>query len=109
MEMTFFWIACMVLFFVPLIFVWNQVYQDGIVGRTSLLTISGAAALFLLDPFLGDDQYNPPALAVLLIWSFALFLVWHLWRFHRRVLRRECPPDCPVDRRQVPDRRFRRA
>ena len=107
MRMYFFWTACLVLTVVPVVFVWNAVYKDGIVGRIALLTIAFVAAMFVLDPFFGDAKYDVPPLGVAMACAFAIFLLWHLWRFHRRVLRRgACPPDCPMDRRHTPDRRY---
>ncbi len=100
--------ACAVLTALPPLFIWNRVYKDGIIGRAFLGGISACAALFLLDPWFGDAKYDVPPLAVALAWSVAGFLCWHLYRFHTRVFRHTgvCPPDCPHDRRKVPDRRF---
>lgn len=96
---------------VPLYFVWNRVYKDGVMGRAALLTISFCSWAILLDVTLGEDEdkYTPSRLGVMLVVAFTAFLCWHLWRFHRRVEKRlgtQCPPDCPQDRRKVPDRRF---
>ena len=109
MKVIFFVMACVVLAVVPPIFIWNRVYKDGVIGRLALSGISLSSFFFLLG-YVEEGERNPPATAVLLISSVALFLVWHLWRFHSRVLRTQkpthCPPNCPEDRRRVPDRRF---
>lgn len=86
-----FLIACGVLFVVPISFVVHKVYDDGLVGRIGLLGVSFSAALFLLHALAGalDDKVEklpvPPGM-VLMACCFAIFLVWHLFRFHRRVL-----------------------
>lgn len=109
MKMALFWAACAVLGVVPLYFIWNQVYKDGVIGRAALLLISGAALGTTIDALLSDqvNKYDPPPSGVAMTVAFAAFLVWHLWRFHRRVDRQgQCPPDCPQDRRKLPDRRY---
>lgn len=97
--------ACGVLFFVPLYFVINHVYQDGIIGRASLLGISFIAGTFVAEALFGDTQYDIPLQITLLVLAFTAFLCWHLWRFHRRVLRRKERP-VEDDRRAGVDRRF---
>ena len=74
-----------VLIVVPAWFILHDVYDDGIVGRAALGGVILAAAVLLMQAV--DAAPTPPAAAVLLIASFAAFLVWHLFRFHRRVLR----------------------
>lgn len=80
--------ACAVLFFVPLYFVLNSVYQDGVFGRLALLCISFCSAMFLLEAAFGTPIQVPP-LVVFLVSSFAVFATWHLGRFHFRVLKKE--------------------
>lgn len=109
MKMAIFWLSVMVMATVPLFFVMHRVYKDGIVGRSALLGISFFSTLYLLDASIGRRQYDVSWIGVGLATSVAAFLVWHLWRFHSRVLRKESaqyPPGCPQDRRSVPDRRF---
>ncbi len=105
-----FWVAIWVLALVPLYFVASEVYKDGIVGRGALLCISFASWSFIMDSLIGGAQYQVLKQTALLVVAFAAFLCWHLWRFHSRVVKkmkaRVCPPDCPVDRRKMPDRRF---
>jgi uncharacterized PurR-regulated membrane protein YhhQ (DUF165 family) len=87
MKMILFYTACSFLLVVPVLFVWNRVYKDGIFGRISLLGISSVAGLFLLDSV--DEHggvYEPTWLTVWGFVSFAVFLVWHLCRFHHRVI-----------------------
>jgi hypothetical protein len=78
-------ISCSVLFVVPLYFVIHSVYKDGVFGRASLLSISFFSAGILGEAAVGTGFYAPP-IFVLLISSFAVFLVWHLFRFNARVL-----------------------
>lgn len=108
-----FYFACIVLAVVPLIFVYHKVYKDGIVGRASLLGISFVAILWLMDVtdkyFDGEDLPVVSNRGMCFTVLVAIFLVWHLARFHGRVLRRDdikYPPGCPMDRRKCPDRRF---
>lgn len=86
MTQTIFLVACVVLFLVPPWFVVNSVYQDGVIGRAGLLGISFGAAIFLAEAAFGTPIYAPP-LFVWLAAFFAIFMVWHLFRFHRRVLK----------------------
>ena len=82
--------SCVVLAVVPVVFVANRVYQDGIVGRVALLAISFAADMYLLD-FTFGVRYTVLPQTAFFFAAVALFLCWHLWRFHRRVLRRTDP------------------
>lgn len=95
--------ACAVLVTVPMYFIVHRVYQDGIVGRIALSLIAFAAATFFLDMIDGTEWEILPQIALMTA-AFAAFLVWHLWRFHRRVLKTY--PDFEVERRKTPDRRF---
>lgn len=81
-----FMLACAVLFVVPIIFVWHSVYEDGLVGRISLCGISFSAATYLIEWLLGDTEYVISLQRLMFVSSFATFICWHLWRFHRRVL-----------------------
>ncbi len=80
--------ACAVLLIVPLIFVVNEVYEDGLFGRIGLLGISFSAATFLLSYADGQDYVLLPQ-TVFMACSFAIFILWHLLRFHLRVLRKQ--------------------
>lgn len=84
---TAFLIACSVLLVVPIYFVTHSVYEDGVFGRIGLCGVSFASAAFLLEWFEGDGFEVMPQ-TVLMVSMFALFLIWHLLRFHRRVLRK---------------------
>lgn len=89
--MAIFWASCGTLFMVPLWFVWHRVYADGIVGRAALLMISFSSATFPLEEMLDDDvHWDMQPQTVALVAAFAMFLVWHLMRFHRRVVREAC-------------------
>lgn len=104
-----FYSVCVVLAVIPLIFVFNKVYKDGIVGRVGLLGISFIAWTWIFDLLFNDyGALESSNRGIALDTMVAIFLVWHLFRFHRRVIRRDtCPPDCPQDRRHIPDRRFK--
>lgn len=78
-------VACVVLFIVPVIFVYHRVYDDGFFGRLGLVGLASMSAIVLLETAFGDG-YGISAEVSLLVASFALFMVWHLWRFHRRVV-----------------------
>lgn len=108
MKLSIFYSALFILAGVPVYFVWNKVYKDGLIGRTALLSISFFSLLILMDGLLGNEnKYYPQDIVICLIFAFAVFLTWHLIRFHGRVLKsKHCPPDCPVDRRTRADRRF---
>lgn len=110
MKVAIFYFTLALLANVPLYFVWEKSYHDGIIGRAALLLISFSAWAVVLDIVIGDDgtKYQPPRLGLAMLIGFTVYLIWHLWRFRRRVGKREsgCPADCPQDRRQIPDRRF---
>jgi hypothetical protein len=80
--------ACIPLVIVPPLFIYNNVYKDGIVGRLGLVCISVSAAFVWLNHIFAENDTNfPLALLAMLAASFAVFLVWHLFRFHSRVVR----------------------
>lgn len=79
--------ACLVLSVVPLYFVINSVYQDGVFGRASLLGISFCSSIFVGEAAFGNSIPVHPLVA-LLVTSFAVFACWHLVRFHGRILKR---------------------
>ena len=90
--------ACVVLFVVPIVFVWNQVYEDGLFGRIGLIGISFSAFIFGARIIqLGRTHLWPET--ELMIVSFAVFLIWHLWRFHRRVLKAKSAEQGKLERR----------
>ena len=91
MKTALFLVACAVLFVVPLAFVINKVYEDGILGRMALLGISFCAFGFGAQWW--SDRIEPQPLLVFMLASVAAFICWHLWRFHRRVLKRARVPD----------------
>lgn len=85
-----FMIACAWLVLVPAIFIYHKVYDDGVLGRASLSMICGLAAMMLMVQFFSDlHRYAwMPMEVSLLALAFAVFLTWHLIRFHRRVVKR---------------------
>lgn len=88
--------VCVVLGVIPLAFIFHNIYEDGLIGRAGLAGISFSAGLLLLAWFDYDlfpifPFYEALPLLVLEVTFFAVFLVWHLFRFHRRVLRRANP------------------
>ena len=95
-----FLVSVLVLFVVPVVFVWHSVYDDGLLGRVALVGISFSSFIFALKIYsLGN--WNPWPETVLLMASFATFLVWHLWRFHRRVLRNKDAEEGKLERRHA--------
>lgn len=81
-----FFVACLVLVAVPPYFVAHRVYKDGLLGRLALLGISFFGLLVVMETIFGKG-YGIDKEVALLVASFALFLIWHLVRFHRRVAR----------------------
>jgi hypothetical protein len=81
--------ACIVLLVVPVVFVMHSVYQDGFFGRVGLLGVAFSSATFLGEWATGTEYEILPQ-TVLMVSAFAVFLCWHLFRFHRRVLRTKC-------------------
>lgn len=107
MKESIFLFDCALLVVVPCWFIVNSVYQDGVFGRTALCGIAFAAATFLMEAVNGEAAYVSPQM-LLLVSAFAVFMVWHLLRFHRRVLRQRsgihaprAPADCPLMERDV--------
>ena len=103
MKIAIFITSCGLLFFVPMLFVMNKVYKDGIIGRAALLIISFMSATVLMDYFNGVEYELLPQ-TVGLVAAFAVFMSWHFWKFHRRVLRqfRQCNESL-ADRRFHPE------
>lgn len=83
--------CCIVLAVVPCYFVVNKVYEDGLIGRIGLLGISFTAASYVLAWFDYDEwpdfPFEPDLQEAMMFGFAAMFLVWHLFRFHRRVVR----------------------
>lgn len=90
--------SCVALFIVPILFVWNEVYQDGLFGRVGLLGISFSAFMFASRIVIYGYHRLWPETELLII-SFAIFLCWHLFRFHRRVLSNRKAEQGKVERR----------
>ena len=90
--------ACAVLFIVPIVFVWNDVYEDGFFGRIGLIGISFSSMVFGLKII--ERGYVWPESEILLV-SFAIFLMWHLCRFHRRVLTTRKAERHEIERRRA--------
>lgn len=84
-------VALLFLFVVPLVFIWHDVYDDGVFGRISLggvVLMSFISMVLILDGHKICDPSEatlPLALAWLTI-AYSVFITWHLFRFHRRVL-----------------------
>lgn len=87
MKQAIFLISCSILTVVPLLFVWNRVYQDGILGRVGLLGISFASSTYLIEKVLVGTRYDVLPQTAAFFAFVAVFLCWHLFRFHARVLR----------------------
>lgn len=99
-------VALIVLAVVPILFVWDEVYQDGLVGRVSLVTISFSSVVFILRLSNGEIGHLWPETQLIII-AFAVFLIWSLIRFQnrvRKVLKNGKPKD--EERRTGSERRF---
>lgn len=88
-----------VLVIVPAIFIYNKVYEDGVMGRAFLGGIILFAAIPLLETFLDGMRYTLPDEIVCLVAAFAGFISWHLARFHCRVVRSKRAARGEIDRR----------
>src|SRR5690242_1392051 len=108
LKLIIFYATCTVLATVPMYFIFHRVYKDGLIGKLGLMGISLTAWSYIFDlaslerdyPYLSNRQ-------LMWVFMFAVFLVWHLFRFHRRVLTKSSySPECAGDRRKVPDRRY---
>ena len=108
LKFILFYGSCLVLATVPMYFIFHKVYKDGLIGKFGLIGISLTAWSYLLDlASMGHDYPVVSNRQLALTLMFAVFLIWHLFRFHRRVLNKETrPADCAEDRRKIPDRRF---
>lgn len=115
----FFYLGCAILIIVPSWFIAHRVYDDGIVGRIALSAIILAAVAIVAQAMAGyfdawwaspawpafrgadysDAGYNVAREEAALVMAFAVFITWHLWRFHRRVVRQTrqaTPPRTPA-------------
>ncbi len=91
--------CCIVLVVVPVVFVMNKVYQDGFFGRCGLLGISFSAATFLMEWFTGES-YEMLWQTTFLVLSFTVFICWHLFRFHNRIVLARRAASGEVERRR---------
>lgn len=98
---TLFLMSLLVLFFVPLLFIWHSVYKDGIFGRIALCGLSFFSGVFLLREFADGFQYSPHPETVGLVTSFAVFIVWHLGRFEKRHRTDKKAKEGAIDRRRL--------
>lgn len=98
MSTAIFMLCCVVLVVVPIVFVLHKVYQDGFFGRCGLLGIAFAAATFLLEWLHGEEYVMLPQTVALVV-SFTVFLCWHLFRFHSRVVLERKAKSGEIDRR----------
>jgi hypothetical protein len=85
--------VCVVLTVIPVAFIFHNVYEDGLIGRGGLAGVAFSSALHLMvwfdyDWFPHFPFWDVVPLLVLQAVFFAIFLVWHLFRFHRRVLKK---------------------
>lgn len=88
-----FGIVCMALVVIPVVFIFHNVYEDGLIGRLGLAGVAFFSAVHLMAWFDHGDFPDFPfwdvvPLFVLQTAFFAVFLIWHLVRFHRRVVLR---------------------
>ena len=95
-----FLVSVLVLFVVPVVFVWHSVYDDGLLGRVALVGISFSSFIFALKIY-SLGTWNPWPETVLLMASFATFLSWHLWKFTRRIRLAEKAQRHEIERRHA--------
>lgn len=77
-----------VLTVVPGWFIWHKVYKDGVLGRMSLGSISLFAFLLFAESAWGKgNTFAMTNLLLCLVAAFAVFICWHLYRFHSRYAR----------------------
>lgn len=81
-------VACIVLFVVPITLVFNDDYEDRILGRLGLLGIAFFAAIFLSEIFFGGGYHIEREEAGLFA-MMALFLLWHLRTFCKRIKKKK--------------------
>lgn len=94
--------ALLVLAILPLVFICNRVYKDGVFGRIALACICAASALLFVERRLfGNDERIVWMLLTVLIVGMATFLSWHLVRFHTRIARPLADADVPAGRMRV--------
>ena len=78
---------------VAYVFISHSVYDDGLIGRIGLAGIGGTSALVVMQAVFGQGLIIQPVVA-LQAGAFAGFLVWHLTRFHSRILKqRKADPE----------------
>lgn len=94
-----FLLSLAVLVIIPAVFIYHEVYEDGVMGRAFLGGILLFSSVPLMETFLDDMTYTLPAEIVCLIASFAGFISWHMMRFHRRVVRAKRAARGEIDRR----------
>ena len=70
---------------VAYVFISHAVYDDGLVGRIGLAGIGSTSALVVIQAVFGAGLIIQPVVALQAA-AFSAFMVWHLFRFHRRVL-----------------------
>ena len=87
MKQVIFLSSCAILAVVPLLFVANKVYQDGVLGRIGLLGISFSAWTYIIEKVLVGTRYDVLPQTAFFFASVSAFLCWHLFRFHYRVLK----------------------
>ena len=97
---TIFITSMAVLFLVPVIFIYHEVYDDGVFGRFALGGISLFSGIILLEEVF-DTHWDVPAELTLLCGSAAIFMIWHLVRFHRRVVVSKRAQHGEIDRRRL--------
>ena len=96
--------SSVVLVLVPLYFIGHRVYRDGVFGRIGLAGISASAGLTWNEIVFGGADYMSLLFFVTMFFvSVAIFIGWHLLRWHRRVVlgRRDDPITTPRDAFQL--------
>ncbi len=100
-----FYIGCLMLLVVPIVFIRHRLYDDGLVGRIALVAtavcafaILGQAVVTYYDAWSDGRGYGGAGYSVAweeawLVFAIGVFLAWHYLRFHRRVSRCAPPPE----------------
>lgn len=81
-----YYLSSLVSLVVAYVFISHSVYDDGLIGRIGLAGIGGTSALVVMQAVFGQGLIIQPVVALQAA-AFAGFMVWHLFRFHARVLK----------------------
>lgn len=86
MREILFLVGCAVLGVVSFLLVINKVYNDRVVGRLSLLTVSFASFTFIANRAMGESYAHIGPQVVMIVCGMAAFMAWHYLRFYWRIV-----------------------